>query len=67
MVIILLGNVVSHMYFGMNALLRAASKPRQAMYATIFTVMMNVILDALFIIVFNGEYREPPSPPSSRS
>ena len=27
MVIILLGNVVSHMYFGMNALLRAASKP----------------------------------------
>ena len=26
MVIILLGNVVSHMYFGMNALLRAASK-----------------------------------------
>ena len=51
-VIILLGNVVSHMYFGMNALLRAASKPRQAMYATIFTVIMNVILDALFIIVF---------------
>ena len=43
MVIILLGNVVSHMYFGMNALLRAASKPKQAMYA---------ILDALFILVF---------------
>ena len=52
MVIILLGNVVSHMYFGMNALLRAASKPKQAMFATIFTVMMNVILDALFILVF---------------
>ena len=52
MVIILLGNVVSHMYFGMNALLRVASKPRQAMYATIFTVIMNVILDALFILVF---------------
>ena len=52
MVIILLGNVVSHMYFGMNALLRAASKPKQAMFATIFTVVMNVILDALFILVF---------------
>ena len=52
MVIILQGNVVSHMYFGMNALLRAASKPKQAMYATIFTVVMNVILDALFILVF---------------
>ena len=36
----------------MNALLRAASKPKQAMYATIFTVVMNVILDALFILVF---------------
>ncbi len=53
MVIILLGNVVSHMYFGMNALLRAASKPRQAMFATMFTVVMNIILDALFILVFN--------------
>ncbi len=52
MVIILLGNVVSHMYFGMNSLLRVASKPKQAMYATIFTVVMNVILDALFILVF---------------
>ncbi len=52
MVIILLGNVVSHMYFGMNALLRAASKPKQAMFATIFTVIMNVILDALFILGF---------------
>ncbi len=52
MVIILLGNVVSHMYFGMNALLRAASKPRQAMFATIFTVIMNVVLDALFILGF---------------
>ncbi len=53
MVIILLGNVVSHMYFGMNALLRAASKPRQAMFATMFTVVMNIILDALFILGFN--------------
>ncbi len=52
MVIILIGNVISHMYFGMNALLRAASKPRQAMFATIFTVVMNVILDALFILGF---------------
>ena len=53
MVIILLGNVISHMYFGMNALLRAASKPRQAMFATIFTVIMNIILDALFILGFD--------------
>lgn len=50
MVIILVGNVFSHMYFGMNAVLRAASKPRHAMYATIFTVLMNTALDALFIL-----------------
>lgn len=49
MVVILLGNMISHMYFGMNAVLRAASKPRQAMMATIFTVVMNIILDAVLI------------------
>ena len=52
MVVILLGNVFTHLYFGMNALLRAASKPRHAMYATIFTVMLNTALDPLFIYTF---------------
>ena len=47
MVVILLGNVFTHLYFGMNALLRAASKPKQAMYATIFTVVLNTALTAL--------------------
>ena len=50
MQIILAGNVFSHMYFGMNAVLRAASKPRMAMLATIFTVAMNILLDAVFIL-----------------
>lgn len=49
MQIILLGNIVTHMYFGMNAVLRASSKPRQAMNATIFTVVMNILLDTVFI------------------
>lgn len=53
MEIILLGNVFTHLYFGMNALLRAASKPKQAMYATIFTVVLNTALDPLFIYTFN--------------
>lgn len=53
MVVILLGNVFSHMYFGMNAVLRAAGKPRLAMYATMFTVVMNTLLDPLFIYVFD--------------
>ncbi|PJI25057.1 MATE family efflux transporter [Prevotella intermedia] len=50
MQIILAGNVFSHMYFGMNAVPRAASKPRMAMFATIFTVAMNILLDAVFIL-----------------
>lgn len=53
MIVILLGNVFSHMYFGMNAVLRASGKPRQAMYATIFTVLMNTALDPLFIYTFD--------------
>lgn len=50
--IILLGNMASHMYFGLNAVLRAVGKPRQAMYATVFTVLMNIVLDAVFILGF---------------
>ena len=49
MQIILAGNIITHMYFGLNAVLRSVSKPQQAMYATIFTVIMNVVLDVVFI------------------
>ena len=53
MFVILLGNVITHMYFGLNAVLRAAGKPHHAMYATIFTVILNTVLDPLFIWTFN--------------
>lgn len=53
MIWILLGNVFTHLYFGMNALLRASSKPKMSMYATIFTVVLNTILDPLFIYVLD--------------
>ena len=53
MVVILLGNVITHMYFGLNAVLRAAGKPRHAMFATIFTVVLNTVLDPLFIWTFH--------------
>ncbi|MBQ8047667.1 MAG: MATE family efflux transporter [Prevotella sp.] len=49
MTVILLGNMITHMYFGMNAVLRAAGKPRQAMYATLFTVGMNILLVIAFV------------------
>ena len=52
MKIILYGNVVTHLYFGINAALRASGHPKEAMYATIITVVMNIILAPLFIYVF---------------
>ena len=53
MVVILAGNVITHLYFGLNAMLRAASHPREAMLATIYTVVLNVMLCPLFIYVFH--------------
>lgn len=57
MEIILLGNVITHLYFGMNAVLRSASKPKQAMYATMFTVALNTLLDPIFIWGFHWGIR----------
>lgn len=57
MEVILAGNVFSHMYFGMNAVLRAASKPRHAMFATMFTVVMNILLDIVFIWLWHWGIR----------
>ena len=57
MTVILLGNMITHMYFGMNAVLRAAGKPRHAMYATLFTVAMNIVLVVLFVWWFRWGIR----------
>ncbi len=57
MQIILLGNVVTHMYLGLNAVLRASGHPRKAMYATINTVVINVILAPIFIYGFKWGIR----------
>ena len=57
MQIILVGNVVTHMYFGMNAVLRAAGKPRHAMYATLFTVDSNIVLVIAFVWWFRWGIR----------
>jgi putative MATE family efflux protein len=57
MVIILSGNVVTHMYFGLNALIRSAGNPRKAMLATIYTVLINMILNPLFIFGFKWGIR----------
>ncbi|MDR1331636.1 MAG: MATE family efflux transporter [Tannerella sp.] len=57
MIIILAGNVVTHMYFGLNALLRSAGSPQKAMMATIYTVLINLVLNPLFIFVFGWGIR----------
>ncbi len=51
MQIILVGNVITHLYFGLNALLRSSGNPRLAMRLTLFTVISNTILDPIFIFV----------------
>jgi len=52
MVVIMWGNIISHLYHGLNAVLRSSGRPRLAMSATILAVVLNVILDPIFIFVF---------------
>lgn len=51
MEILLWGNAVTHLYFGLNAAMRSSGNPRFAMGLTIFTVIFNTILDPIFIFV----------------
>ena len=57
MEVILVGNVITHTYFGMNAVLRAAGKPRHAMWATLFTVGCNILLVIAFVWWFRWGIR----------
>ena len=49
---ILLGNIVTHLYFGLNSIVRVSGHPQKAMAATLLTVGINTLLDPLFIFVF---------------
>ncbi len=53
MVIVLIGNVFTHMFLGLNAMLRSSGKPKKAMKATIMTVIINIALAPLFIFVLH--------------
>jgi len=53
MKIILYGNIITHLYFGLNAAMRSSGSPKKAMGLTIFTVILNTILDPIFIFVFD--------------
>ena len=53
MKIILYGNIITHLYFGLNAAMRSSGHPKKAMALTIFTVLFNTALDPLFIFVLD--------------
>ena len=52
MQVILIGNVFTHMYLGLNAVLRSSGFPKLAMFATLASVVINCILTPLFIFAF---------------
>ena len=49
MMIIAAGNVITHLYFGLNSVIRSSGNPNLAMGLTLFTVISNAILDPVFI------------------
>ena len=57
MLIILIGNTVTHLYLGLNALLRSSGNPKKAMMATIYSVLINLVLNPLFIFGFHWGIR----------
>jgi len=52
MQVYLSGNLFTHMYFGLNNMLRATGRPKLAMYATFGTVALNCVFAPLFIFGF---------------
>lgn len=57
MVVLSLGNVITHLYFGLNAMLRATGNPKKSMYTTICSVIINIILAPVFIYGFGWGIR----------
>jgi putative MATE family efflux protein len=53
MEIILWGNILTHIYYGLNSMLRSIGHPKVSMYATILAVVINIILDPIFIFVLD--------------
>lgn len=50
--VILIGNVITHLYLGLNNQLRVTGYPRKAMNAMLLSVALNLVLCPLFIFVF---------------
>ncbi len=53
MEVILASNFFTHIYYGLNGVLRSAGHPKQSMAATIVAVSINIALDPIFIFVLD--------------
>lgn len=51
--IILWANILTHIYYGLNNILRSMGHPKMAMTSTIVAVVVNTILDPIFIFVLD--------------
>jgi Na+-driven multidrug efflux pump len=52
MEIIRFGNIITHLYLGLNEQLRASGYPRKAMYSMLLAMALCTVLNPLFIFVF---------------
>ena len=50
--IILYGNIITHLYLGLNSLIRVTGYPQKAMAMMLISIAVNGVLDALFIFGF---------------
>lgn len=50
--VILIGNVITHLYLGLNNQLRVTGYPQKAMHTMLLSVVLNLVLCPLFIFVF---------------
>ena len=57
MQVILCGNIVTHLYLGMNEMIRASGYPRKAMAITLTTFAITIALNPLFIFGFGWGIR----------
>ena len=53
MQVLLCGNLVTHLYLGLNSVMRAAGFPTKAMYITIVAVVTNIFFNYIFIILMD--------------
>ena len=55
--VLLYGNVLTHLYLGLNDVVSSSGYPRKAMMATLTAVLINVLFDYVFIVVFGWGIR----------